>query len=214
MTVIKSSVLQHLWRTRKLSPWDHQLGTDQQLRTSSLQVVEKRQNNSPNTDQLHAWRRESRFSGPSSKEETREGEICHQEASCLRFGGGVGSWLAVLVISGPHPVAFPFSTRKLCYQQVFRRLPRSQNWIMRSVTCQSTSVVYCSVPVPLIMPAWRCRCSSSLGSLRLAAVLCGSLAFCSHCRDVLTRLVAVRLRGFALSALPLLPGVWFRRGCE
>lgn len=182
MTVINSSVLQHLWRTRKLSPWDHQLGTDQQLRTSSLQVVEKRQNNSPNTDQLHAWRRESRFSGPSSKEETREGEICHQEASCLRFGGGFWSWLAVLVISGPHPVAFPFSTRKLCYQQVFRRLPRSQNWIMRSVTCQSTSVVYCSMPVPLIMPAWQCRWSSPEACSSVVWI-CGFLLTLQRCPD-------------------------------
>lgn len=78
----------------------------------------------------------------SYKEETCEREICHQEDSCLCFGGGVWSWLAVLVISGPHSVAFPFSTRKLCYQQVFRRLPRSQHWIMQSVTCQSTSVLY------------------------------------------------------------------------
>lgn len=182
MTVINSSVLQNLWRTRKLSPWDHQLGTDQQLRTSSLQVVEKRQNNSPNTDQLHAWRRESRFSGPSSKEETREGEICHQEASCLHFGGGFWSWLAVLVISGPHPVAFPFSTRKLCYQQVFWRLPRSQNWIMQSVTCQSTSVVYCSMPVPLIMPAWQCRWSSPEACSSVVWI-CGFLLTLQRCPD-------------------------------
>lgn len=118
----------------------------------------------------------------SSKEETWEGEICHQEASCLRFGGGFWSWLAVLVISGPHPVAFPFSTRKLCYQQVFRRLPRSQNWIMQSVTCQSTSVVYCSMPVPLIMPAWQCRWSSPEACSSVVWI-CGFLLTLQRCPD-------------------------------
>lgn len=53
---------------------------------------------------------------------------------------------------------FPSSTGKMCYWWVFHRLPCCWNWNVQSVTGRSTSVMYCTIPAPLITPAWTCRC--------------------------------------------------------
>lgn len=91
----------------------------------------------------------------------------------------------------------------MCYQQVFRRLPQSQDWNMQSITCRSTSVMYYTMPVPLIMSAWKYRCQSSLQTPRFATALYVSVADCSLYINVHIRSVSVRLSGNAQSADPL-----------
>lgn len=72
-------------------------------------------------------------------------------------------WLAVLVISRVHLNGFPVSTGLMCCPWVFKNSPLVRVGICSVTTCQSTSVMYCTIPVPLITFAWRwCAHQSSL----------------------------------------------------